>query len=53
MHLRCQACGASIQADDINIHKAIAKCRTCHAVMSFADQLAHGPDREGVECSSR
>ncbi|MGD8451320.1 MAG: hypothetical protein PVJ57_05825 [Phycisphaerae bacterium] len=42
MHVHCPHCGAQIPADDLNVDSAIARCRTCNAVFSFADAL----DRE-------
>ncbi|MBN1344564.1 MAG: hypothetical protein JXQ73_17875 [Phycisphaerae bacterium] len=40
MHLYCKTCGEPIDADDVNIKLAIAKCRSCNAVFGFAEQLA-------------
>jgi hypothetical protein len=38
--LDCRRCGAQIRAEDINLVKALAKCRHCHAVFGFADQMS-------------
>lgn len=37
--LHCRRCGAQITAENINLANALAKCRQCHVVFSFADQL--------------
>lgn len=42
MQLSCKSCGKAIPAQDVNIDKAIAKCRACHAVFSFLDQVGDG-----------
>ena len=39
MQLACAACGTLIPAEDINIDKAIAKCRNCNGVFSFYEHL--------------
>ena len=39
MHVECKSCGQRIPAEDLNIDTAIAKCRVCDAVFSFADDL--------------
>jgi hypothetical protein len=39
MQLSCQACGAPIRADDMNLESMVAKCRHCDAVFSFADRV--------------
>ncbi len=36
MEIRCKNCGTPIPAEDINLANALAKCRQCHAVFSFA-----------------
>jgi hypothetical protein len=43
MHLTCRDCGAVIPAEDINIDRAIAKCRACNAVINVEAEL-RGPD---------
>lgn len=37
MQLHCPHCGKQIRSDDANLENALAKCRNCHAVFSFAD----------------
>ena len=39
IHLNCKNCGNTLQAADINIDKAIAKCPQCDCVFSFEDEL--------------
>lgn len=36
----CKRCGAQIADEDINLDRALAKCRICHAVFGFADEMA-------------
>jgi hypothetical protein len=43
MQLYCQSCGALIRAEDISVDTGLAKCRSCHAVMNFAQQLGVNP----------
>jgi hypothetical protein len=37
LQLSCKSCGKPVPAEDVNIDKALAKCRACHAVFGFAD----------------
>lgn len=39
MDITCKRCGAPIPADDVNLETMVAKCRSCNAVFSFADQI--------------
>lgn len=39
MQLRCKRCNAQIHADDIHMGRLIARCRSCHAVFGFADDV--------------
>jgi hypothetical protein len=39
MIIKCQHCGKSIAAENINIQSAIAKCGGCGAVFGFADKV--------------
>lgn len=40
MDITCKRCGAFISADDVNMQALAAKCRSCSAVFSIADQVA-------------
>jgi len=40
MEINCTSCGARIPADDVNIDRLVAKCRTCNCVFDFSGQLA-------------
>jgi len=39
MDVRCKRCRAAIVAEDVNVERMVAKCRACHAVFDFSDQL--------------
>jgi hypothetical protein len=39
MQLSCKACRKPIPAEDVNLDQGIAKCRACHAVFGFLDQV--------------
>jgi hypothetical protein len=39
MRLHCPSCGQPIVAEDVNVAQVVAKCRACHAVFRFEDQL--------------
>ena len=41
MTLSCPKCAASIPAVDVQLDLLIAKCASCDAVFSFADQVGH------------
>ncbi len=43
MQIHCRSCRAKVLADDVNLEKALAKCRGCHAVFDFRDQLEKSP----------
>ncbi len=45
MQLYCPHCGQQIQADDINLDKELAKCRSCNAVFSFHGVIEDGGRR--------
>lgn len=36
MQLQCRVCGAEIPAEDINLDRALAKCRACNSVFAFS-----------------
>lgn len=42
MDITCKRCGALIPADDVNLTTLAARCRSCNAVFSIADQLGVG-----------
>jgi hypothetical protein len=46
MNLTCKRCGAEITADNINLDRMIAKCSSCNAVLSFADEFPYAATRE-------
>lgn len=39
MQIRCVSCRKDIPAEDVNLDNGLAKCRSCHAVFEFADQV--------------
>jgi len=39
VRLKCARCRTDIEPDEVNIKLAVAKCRECGSVFSFADQL--------------
>lgn len=39
MRIDCPECGTEVLADDLNIDRLLAKCRSCNAVFGFSDQL--------------
>src|SRR5262245_30407928 len=52
MHLTCKSCGQSIPAEDMNLDRLVAKCRSCNAVFGFAEDLglpAEGKRRKREE----
>lgn len=57
MHVFCTSCGVQIPAADLNIETAMARCRACNAVFSFADALAQEtvvrPARGEAECGAQ
>jgi hypothetical protein len=40
MEIKCTSCGARVPADDVNLDRLVAKCRTCDCVFDFSGQLA-------------
>lgn len=42
MDIACKRCGALIPADDVSLETMVAKCRSCNAVFSIAEQVAPG-----------
>ncbi len=40
MDITCKRCGALIPTDDVDVQHMVAKCRSCNAVFSIADQFA-------------
>lgn len=45
MQIHCRSCGGKIPAEDVNLDRALAKCRGCHAIFDFRDQLEETPRR--------
>ncbi|MBW2457050.1 MAG: hypothetical protein JRI68_21220 [Deltaproteobacteria bacterium] len=43
MAIRCKACDNPIPSDDVNLDRMVAKCRKCHSVFDFGDQLGEKP----------
>ncbi len=39
MQVHCPRCQAKVLADDLDLSSLLAKCRGCHSVFSFRDQL--------------
>lgn len=39
MQLHCPGCKKPIDAQDVNLDRMVARCRGCHAVFDFSDQL--------------
>ncbi|MBN1427015.1 MAG: hypothetical protein JXB07_01440 [Anaerolineae bacterium] len=39
MQVKCKHCGQDIPAEDINLERLMAKCRSCNAVFSIEDQV--------------
>lgn len=39
LQLACKSCGKPVPAEDVNLDKALAKCRICHAVFDIADMV--------------
>lgn len=40
MKLECPTCGASIVADDVNLDRLVAKCRSCDSVFAFSPEAS-------------
>ncbi len=53
MHVHCPHCGARVPADDLNIETAIARCRPCEAVFSFAAALRQEAEARGGPTAPR
>ncbi len=43
VHLSCPSCGERINAEDIDLTSALAKCAACHAVFGIGEQVAGAP----------
>jgi hypothetical protein len=39
LQINCKACGKRVPAEDVNLEVVLAKCRDCHAVFDFSDQV--------------
>lgn len=39
MQITCRSCDEPVPAEDVNLDRALAKCRKCHAVFDFSDQV--------------
>jgi len=39
MQIQCRSCGKDVPSEDVNIDTVLAKCRACHAVFDFSDQV--------------
>ena len=44
MRLVCPTCGSAIAAEDMNLERAMARCRKCNEVFGFAAQVAGARD---------
>ena len=42
MRINCVSCKKEISAEDVNLDTTLAKCRGCHAVFDFTDQVRGG-----------
>ena len=40
VQIKCPSCGSSTSSDHMNINDKVAKCGSCNAVFSFANQLS-------------
>lgn len=49
MPIRCVSCRKDIPAKDVNLDHALAKCRACHAVFDFRDQVKTATPRKERE----
>lgn len=49
IQLACPNCGASTYADDVNIARLVAKCRECHTIFSFDENLPSATPRQRAE----
>ncbi|MBK8939554.1 MAG: hypothetical protein IPM79_18530 [Polyangiaceae bacterium] len=49
MRVTCPSCSAAVPAEDVNITRLVAKCRSCGAVFSFEDQVRAGPAAPPVQ----
>jgi hypothetical protein len=43
LRVNCRSCGTLIPAEDVNLDAVLAKCRACHAVFDFSDQVKRPP----------
>jgi hypothetical protein len=39
LRVNCRSCGTLIPAEDVNLETVLAKCRDCHAVFDFSNQV--------------
>jgi len=39
MQIHCRHCRQPVHADDVNLDRMVAKCRSCHSVFDFSDQI--------------
>lgn len=49
MQLQCPNCRQRVLAEDVELSAQLAKCRACHTVFSFAEQLARNVPAAPVE----
>jgi hypothetical protein len=42
MRVKCVSCKKEIPAEDVNLDTSLAKCRGCHAVFDFTEQVKDG-----------
>lgn len=47
MQLHCPTCSKTVDANDVNLDRMVAKCRGCHAVFDFSDQLEDQKREQG------
>ena len=47
MRLFCPLCGSLIPAEDMNLDKALAKCRKCDNLFGFAERQRRRAGRRG------
>lgn len=53
MRVVCKECSRDIPAEDVNIDNLVAKCRSCNAVFSFAEELGARGDSPPPEPEAR
>ncbi len=47
--LACKSCGKPVPAEDVNLDKALAKCRLCHAVFDITEIVGREASRAAEE----